>query len=1207
MPFAVGFFIIGGERKNRLVNSLQLKRLEAYGFKSFADRIEIEFDRGVTAVVGPNGSGKSNITDAIRWVLGEQNVRSLRGTKAEDIIFTGSVSRRALGVAEVSLTLLNEGDLPVDFTEVAVTRRLFRSGESEFYINKTRCRLKDIYALIADTGLGHDGLSVISQNKIDEILNSRPEERRLFFEETAGITRYRDRKREAVRKLEAAEQNLTRVADIQQEIRTQLEPLAKEAERTRQYQAWQGEFRQCRITELYRQQEKSRAAEHLGREKIDACQAEEVAAQASVQSLEVRKETLAKEALELERKLQEKSAEKNRVHEAREAAESELRVLEERRQQGDANQRRLKEQLSKLQEESAAAEKERQTLLAAEKERQENTAAAAEKVTAEKEKAAALARQVREQKDALQTIAGERERLQREALTKENELKLIEHDLETGNADQARYGRDAAALEKSLTEERGELKALERQMSEWEKEAAELSAEREAAEKRRQALSTSLRPRQQTIRTAQQYIEQAQAKLGVLQQMQEAYEGFGRAVKAVLLAKEAWRRGVCGAVAELLNIPEEYLTAIEVALGASQQNIVTEDTETAKQGIAYLKRTRTGRATFLPLDSLTVRTSPEAAVKKMPGVIGYASEVVETADKYRRVADFLLSRTLLVDTMDHALRVAKQYNYRLRIVTREGELLSPGGSITGGSLQNKEAGFLNRSGEIESLKKSLLQRKQELEKEQKSYEAAVKEAAANEERSEAAKKRLEEVRVHAAEVRVAREKSAAKVNEDGLRLEAMKELAKKRADSFAQAQQRRGETIQALQAVRLKAAEIQRTLTETQEQLDDMEQDAEDFRKWLTKLEMEAATLEQEARHSRQLVLLKEKEISRLEEAVAKNRKDAEELRSGLDEGAEQMARLRAAGKEKEREYALLDKSYQALYTAKMEKLANEQENEEAVRAARKQLGKWQEKLHQLELEQSKLQFATEQCVTVLREEFQLTSDEAATEELSVSDKELYGRMQALKADIEALGAVNINAVAEYERLRERYDFMETQARDLREAKENLLRIIKEMDATMTKQFKEAFAQIRRHFNAIFGELFGGGRAELRLTDETRVLEAGVEIEVQLPEKKQQNLSVLSGGERALTVIALLFAFLRVRPAPFSVLDEIDAPLDEANIMRFGRFLREFAKNTQFVIVTHRKGTMEAADTMYGVTLEDAGVSKILSVKLDELDPAEKG
>lgn len=1186
---------------------VQLKRLEAYGFKSFADRVEIEFDRGVTAVVGPNGSGKSNVTDAVRWVLGEQNVRSLRGTKAEDIIFTGSAARRASGVAEVSLTFLNDGDMAVDFSEVVITRRLFRTGESEFYINKTRCRLKDIYALIADTGLGHDGLSVISQNKIDEILNSRPEERRLFFEETAGITKYRDRKRESVRKLEAAEQNLTRVADIQQEIETQLVPLEREAARTRQYQAWQGELCQCRITALYRRQERSRLAEVAGAAKMRAGEDEAQAAATAVELREAEKALLAKAVLDLEAQLEEKGAEKSRLHGAMEEAERALRVLEERRQQGDANQRRLSEERTKLLSEGAAAKEERETLLAAERERQEKAQRAAAQVEEEKAKAAALGKKVREEKAALQERVREREEAHRAALTKESELRLIEHDLAAGHAEAEEKGASLTALEKSLAANREELASLTQAAAETAQEEAALTAAQQAAEKRRQALQASLRPRQQSIRTARQYIEQAQAKLGVLTQMQAAYEGFGRSVKSVLSAKEDWRRDVCGAVAELLTIPAPYLTAIEVALGAAQQHIVTEHTETARQAIAYLKRTRAGRVTFLPLDSLAHRGTSEAGVKKLPGVVGYASEVVQAEEKFRGVVDFLLARTLVVDTMEHALRVAKAYQQRLRIVTLEGELLHPGGSITGGSLQNREAGFLNRGGEIETLKKSLAERRAELSKEEERYEAANQELVSGEEKLEGLKKRREEVRVRAAEVRVSREKLAVQVEDEALRLLAMQELAKERADSFAKAQQVRGETIRALQALRQEATERQKAVTVAEERMEDLEQDAEDFRKWLTKLEMQEAALAQEAGHSRQLVLLKEKEIDRIEAAVRENEAASEKLESGIAEGQEEAARLRAALKAQAAAHDRVEEAYRVLHGQRMAKMTAAEEEEAALRAARQQLNQVQEKLHQLAMEQSKLQFATEQCVTTLREEFHLTPEEAAEKAIDLSDGALDAAIARLSGDIEALGTVNLNAVAEYERLKERHDFMAAQAKDLTEAKENLLRIIKEMDATMTKQFKEAFAKIKEQFHAIFVALFGGGRAEVRLTDENRVLEAGVEIEVQLPEKKQQNLSVLSGGERALTVIALLFAFLRVRPAPFVVLDEIDAPLDEANIMRFGRFLRDFAAHTQFVIVTHRKGTMEAADTMYGVTLEDAGVSKILSVKLDTLADAEKG
>ncbi len=1178
-----------------------MKRLEAYGFKSFADKIEIEFNNGVTAIVGPNGSGKSNITDAIRWVLGEQNVRSLRGLKAEDVIFTGSTERRALGLAEVSLTLLNEGDMAVDFQEVVITRRLFRSGEREFFINKAPCRLKDIYALIADTGLGHDGLSVISQNKIDEILNSRPEERRLFFEETAGITKYRDRKRESLRKLEDTEKNLTRVSDLQQEVESRLEPMRQEAERTRQYNAWQEEYRRVKVTELFRQQERFRQEEQTGQEEIQQRQDEEAAAQAQISAQEAAGETLEAEILQLEQEMANCARERDAVRERKEKAENEIRLLELHRQQHDENQRRLAEQLDSLRQQEEAARKERAGFLKAEEDCLREKEAADEDLKQEKAKAKELAEKIRGQKERTQALRRDFSDAQRDVVTKKGELDLLDQGMANDTANREEEAAQIQALEEELTKNRQRLSELNEEAGRQEKEHAALTKAQQEAEARQRNLQNTMRSRQQLLRTGQQFIDQGEAKLTALERMQKEYEGFGRAAKAVLMARTPWRKGVAGAVAELLEIPPEYLTAAGVALGASQQNIVTESAETAKQAIAFLKRTRAGRATFLPLDTLTPRPAPEEKIRRQAGVIGYMSQVVKSQERFRKVVEFLLGRTLLVDTMDHALAVAKQHGYRLRIVTLEGELLSPGGSIAGGSQQGRESGFLNRGGEIEALRQSLTSRKEDQEKLQREYDEAVRDTEESETQAREAREKLENLRVAEAETGANRKMLSDRVKEDGVKLDAMKALAARREESFAKAQGKRVQVVRELKETERRQAKLEKESNKAEEILSDLEDDADSQGQLINQRELAAAALGNRATTNRTMVLTKDRELSRLAGEVEKNRQEAEQLETGLAEGQEKIGTFRQEAAELGEAFGAREKEYQAIYTSRMEKMTARDENTGVVRRLRQGLTKAQEQLHQLELAQSRRRFQTEQCEAALRDEYQLSPQEAAALALEISDRKLGEERRSLEERIEALGAVNPGAIDEYDKLRERYEFIQRQIQDLEKARGDLDRIIREMDITMTRQFREAFARIQKHFHEIFTALFGGGKAELFLTDEKNVLTSGVEIVVQVPDKKQQNLSALSGGERALTVIALLFAFLKVRPAPFSVLDEIDAPLDEANIARFGRFLRDFSEETQFVIVTHRKGTMEAADTMYGVTLEDAGVSKILSVKLEDI------
>ena len=998
---------------------LQLKRLEAYGFKSFADKISIDFDAGITAIVGPNGSGKSNITDAIRWVLGEQNVRNLRGSKAEDIIFTGSAARHALGVAEVSLFFDNDGTLPVDFREVAITRRLYRSGESEFYINKSRCRLKDIYNLFADTGIGHDGMSIIGQNRIDDILNSKPEERRAFFEETAGITKYRNRKRESVRRLTDTENNLVRVQDIIQEIETQLGPLKRHAEKTRIYNELNGEFRQCQLTQLARdyQRESIHKQENEAqmREKQDAAQALET----QVHAAEARKEELGQKAIELEQQMQQQSVGSDGLRQQIETARREAATLTERQQQGKAAQERL---------------------------------------------------------------LGSRE-----------------------------------ALKATLTESVAEIGrlAMAAQQKQKEREQSEALLQKAKAETRQcEARLTQARQRseqaQAETRSTQSQLAASRQELALLQRMQSAYEGFGKAPRAVLRANAPWRQGIAGAVAELIDVPAEYITAIEVALGAGQQNIVTEDTDTAKAAIAFLKREHLGRVTFLPLSTLVVRRPPDMRLSGEKGAIGWASELVKIDPHYRKALDFLLSRTLVVDTLDNALAMEQRHEQKLRIVTMTGEMLNPGGSLSGGGRGRQDAGYLNRSAEIDALSAKIRQQEELLEK-------------------------------------------------------------------------------------------LRQSEQHLQQEQQELQRSAQELSRKAQEQELKHAVLGQEYLRASERLERQRQDKARDEATLAANEQEEKELLSGLESSKVRLAELEKQQDTLEEALYESKQAYDELYKQRMELLAEGQQADKEAHGASRQLNTLQGELHKLELAATKIELLLTDWQDKILQEYGLTPERAAEEALDVEIPDLKKRLAELSAKIRDLGPVNPNALEQYEELSGRHDFMQKQANDLIEAKENLEKILADMDEAMTKQFNEAFAQIQIYFGDIFVRLFGGGQAELQLTDRDNVLSSGVDILVTLPQKKRQNLSALSGGERALTVIALLFSFLRYRPSPFSVLDEIDAPLDEANVVRFGQFLKEFATSTQFIVVTHRKGTMESVDTMYGVTIEDAGVSRILSVKLDDI------
>ena len=1184
------------------MNVLQLKRLETYGFKSFADKIEIDFDKGITAIVGPNGSGKSNITDAIRWVLGEQNVRNLRGTKAEDIIFTGSAARRALGVAEVSLVFDNDGTLPVDFKEVVITRRLFRSGESEFYINKGRCRLKDIYNLFADTGLGHDGMSIIGQNKIDEILNSKPEERRLFFEETAGITKYRNRKRESVRKLEDTEKNLVRVTDILQEIDNQLEPLAASAAKTREYNELQEDYKNCRLTEIHHKYTKlsETAAKQAG--ELQDSQDQVTAAETSVRLTELRKEELGKEILDLDRSLQELAEKNNALRDKIEGASSEIQVLEERGRQSKAARERILAQRAALEKEADTVRQELGQLAADKEQRAVELSGAEENLAKQKEASAALAQKLREQRELCSGLDSQREALTKKLMEKQNELLLIERDIENSTADRESRETEAQTAATGLAALEAELQEQTTALEQAAQEQAGQEADREAGRTQlQQAETKAARIQEERVKNRQE-LHAADSKLQFLRNMQQSYEGFGRAAKAVLKSQATWAGGVCGAVAELLQVPQQYITAIETALGSSQQNVVTEDTNTAKAAIAFLKKERLGRVTFLPLQSIVVRTVSNGPERQDTGVIGYANEIVGTDAKYKKIADFLLSRTLVVDTLDHALALAKKHGYRLRIVTLEGELLNPGGSLSGGSQQHREASFLNRGGEISALEQKtaeLSAAEKRLEQEQMTA-ATARQAAADQ--LTKVEQMLQALAVRSAELRVARERLQAEKSEKAVQLDQLQKLAAEFQQSFAKAQEQRVAAARQVRELETEQAALQAKVDEAREVFADLDQDADDLGKYINDCEVNRTVLEQELLRSQERALLKQRELEKAQEGAARTVEEEKALENGREESQQRLQSLRAENEEWQGLYDAGQKEHKDVYAKRMAKLVESQNNDQAARDAARKLSSMQNRLHQLELAASQVKFSLEQCAEQLLADYGLTPERAAECALELSPAAVRQHMQTLEKKMADLGPVNPNAVQEYEELSKRSEFMQKQSRDLIAAKDNLLDILREMDITMTKQFKEAFQKINTYFGEIFVKLFGGGEARILLTDEANVLEAGVEIEVQLPEKKRQNLSALSGGERALTVIALLFSFLRYRPSPFSVLDEIDAPLDEANISRFGSFLRDYAAQTQFIIVTHRKGTMEAADAMYGVTIEDAGVSKILSVRLNELE-----
>lgn len=1180
------------------MKKLQLKRLAAYGFKSFADKAEIEFDKGITAIVGPNGSGKSNITDAVRWVLGEQNIRALRGIKSEDIIFTGSATRRALGVAEVTLTLLNEGTLPIDFNEVEIKRRFFRSGESEYYINQTRCRLKDIYALFADTGLGQDGMSVISQNNIDEILNSKPEERRLFFEETAGITKYRLRKKEAMSKLDAAEQNYLRVQDIMHEIETELEPLSEQAEKTRRYNELKGEYRRCRITELVMNYERFITQKEKFAAQIAEVKDKELETSTQKSSAEAQKEENNRELLRREDELRELSSANLSLHEEVEAAASEIRLFEERNQQRDSNQKRLNEEKQSLVEKLAADTDEREEIKSEAKLLAEKQSEFALELERAKKRAGEISKTIKEERQKYEESNKARENLQETLSEREKEYALLLRDIEADIEQSKLKNKSQDEINAVLADKRKSLTKTEEELKSEAAKKAELTDEEKKLSGRQKKLLEETNRSRQLAGSAKQYAEQAEAKLELLKKLQQEYDGFGKSVKAVLKSKANWRGNVCGAVAELIDVKPEHITAVDVALGAAAQNIVTTDAQTAKLAILFLKSGSYGRATFLPLDSLLERDNPDISVRGA-GIIGWLNNLVSTDEKYKKAVDFLLSRTLLVDNLDNALALAKKNKQRLRIVTLEGELLNPGGSISGGSHKQSENGFLNRSGEIVTLNAAKEKKEAEAREHLTKYNELKDETERVNTRIATIREELGELSLREAKLRFEAGRASEIIAEQERKLAELKEWQTRRELTFAKSQERKLMTAGAIEKL---VAEIDKAKEETgklRQKVAELEREATEQAKTVNDAERENAVLEQGVLRHKEKALLLSRTIEQTERDIESKEKELNELLAADEKSAFELEKLKKTKEERELKYAESLQKQQELYDARMKAVVDGQELDKKIAELAQRLTKLGNKTHSIELELSGVDFELAQCVKHMDEDFSLTPELAKAEKFETDENSLIKMMRELQEEIASLGAVNPQAVEEYENRKNRYEFLKRQMTDLTEAKQNLMRLVKDINATMTERFVEAFGKIKIAFNEIFSELFGGGTANVFLTDEKDVLNSGVEITVRLPEKRQQNLSALSGGERALTVIALLFAFLRCKPAAFSVLDEIDAALDEANIGRFSKFLHSFAENTQFIIVTHRKKTMEAADVIYGVTIEDAGVSKLLSVRLD--------
>lgn len=1183
---------------------MRLKSFSTYGFKSFAEKTEIKFDKGITAVVGPNGSGKSNISDAIRWVLGEQSAKYLRGSKMEDVIFSGSSKRRALGVAEVTVDFDNtDGTLPLDFEQVSITRRLFRSGDSDYAINKKNCRLRDIIDLLADTGLGKGSMSIISQNKIDEILNSRPEERRSIFEEAAGIAKYRLRKKDALKRLDDTAVNLTRISDIRSEVDAQVEPLAQAAAKTQQFNAFSEELRLCRLTVLLHKLDNMQTINNkLLAQKDEA--ANEFAQQAAAYS---RKQA---ELAAIQRDLDKLAESYTKLQDAIKNKETTLEklrgqqdVLTERIIQSEKAGVRLDERDKKLEEQAAERECQMQSL-----------ADEFDTVDKERIKAQLLTEKLQGERDIenrrLQDAKEQNTAAQSDFFADMQTLLKLRNELHQLEQEQEQRVRRRDALKKSIVEvEEAQEKSEEQYNGLLEKQARnahELELLEKNYHENKQA-KTDVQKRINEITTLQQECQRRLTEVETAEQsltrLQAAYDGFGFGSRVVLKAQEPWKEQVCGVVAELISVEDKYVAAIETALGDGAQNIVTADVATAKQAIKYLKG-KGGRATFLPLDNLQIKKlkDNEVLLKALPGVCGYAIDLVSCDKHVDKAIRFLLGTILVAENMDAALVAAKASNFRIRVVTLAGDVVNVGGSLTGGSRKHKE-GYLTRNIEIKQARKKLKELHQEMLGLQEQLEEQEDNAKKLRQQEQSLNEELQQLRLRGSELKMLLEQTEQEKLRVGEKLALLLSDRKDVTNEYLGNRDKLKNLREQVSEYETKDASVKVQLEELNKQiaqygsnvtaLDNKLQDA--------KVLLETSTAKVQYINERMQGL--DYDTLQIRDEIAANDAEKQHLQKTITACQEQKIQLK---EEEETVLLALRKimSGKDDFADKRSSLLNKQYDMQQEGASLKRKSADSESvLRQLELDLTRHNSDYNHAKEQLAEEYQLQEDEARRIDLSAWQgkpiDELQKAERNLTVKISDLGPINAAAIEEYQAVKERSEFLRKQYDDLCIAKENLETVISDINSGMVERFQEAFAKINEYFAQCYIKLFGGGTAVLKLTEPENILDSGIDIEVQPPGKKLQSLYLLSGGERALTVIALLFALLSYLPSPFCVLDEIDAALDDANIQRFANFLREYAADTQFIIITHRKGTMEAADVMYGVTMEESGVSTLLSVKIN--------
>ena len=1182
-----------------------LKSIDAIGFKSFADHTNVQFDKGVTAIVGPNGSGKSNITDAIKWVLGEQSAKSLRGSKMEDIIFSGAEHRKAQNYAEVKLKLDNHSKkLQIDSDELVVTRRLYRSGESEYYLNNDRARLKDIIEIFLDSGLGKEAFSIISQGRVDEILNAKPIDRRQIIEESAGVLKYKKRKAESINKLDHTEDNLTRVEDILYDLEGRVEPLKEEAAIAKEYQQLSKQMEQSDVIVTVHDidqynEDNTQLDQRLN--ELKSQQADKEAQQAQVNQL---LQKYKGERQQVDYDIEKLNYELVKTTEAYEQLAGKLNVLEERKKNQSETNARYEEELENLNAQMKTIEHDKhqnEETLNELKDKQKHL----NKEVQDLESLLYVSDEKHDEK--LEEIKNNYYTLMSEQSDVNNDIRFLEHTINENEAKKSR-------LDSRLVEAFNQLKEIQNNINETEKSnkiSKKALSEAEQQIHRIEKDLTKSKKQQSEYEDksyqAYRYNEKLKSRIDSLATQEEDYTYFFNVVKHILKAKNNELKGIHGAVAEVIDVPSQMTQAIETALGASLQHVIVDSEKDGRQAIQFLKQRNLGRATFLPLNVIKPRhiaSDIKDIARQTEGFIDIASDAVKVSSKYQSVIENLLGNTIIVNDLKHANELARAIRYRTRIVTLEGDVVNPGGSMTGGGAR-KSKSILSQKDELSTMRHQL----EDYQRQTADFERHFKES----------KDKAEQLSEQYFEASQQYNTLKEKVHHHELELDRLKTQETHLKNEHEEFEFEKNDGYQSDKSKET-LTQKQARLSEIQQQLTELESEIERYTQ-LSKEGKESTTKTQQQLHQKQsdLAVVKERiksqkiEIERLvkqQESTQQQINTVEEkiklFNSDEMMGEQAFENLKSQIQEQEEARDQLNKQHEELKQQRININETIEKNESQLQVCHQDILAIENHYQDIKAKQSKLDVLINHAIDHLNDVYQLTVERARTlYESNEPIESLRKKVKLTKMSIDELGPVNLNAIEQFEELNERYTFLNEQRTDLREAKETLEQIINEMDREVEGRFKDTFHAVQDHFTTVFKQLFGGGQAELRLTEDD-YLSAGVDIIVQPPGKKLQHLSLLSGGERALSAIALLFAILKVRSAPFVILDEVEAALDEANVIRYAQYLNELSEQTQFIVITHRKGTMEFSDRLYGVTMQESGVSKLVSVNLNTIDEVMK-